>query len=219
MPEPHSPASPAIVTRVMLVDDHPLVRDGLRARLEAVPGLHIVAEASSAEEALQLAATHLIDLALMDINMRGVNGIELTTTLHSQYPEIAVLILSMHDKSEYVIQSMRAGARGYVLKDAPSLDIVQAIETVRRGGIYYSAALAGQLSAPLPPHDLLTLREREVLRYIANGKSNKQIARELVLSVRTVETHRLNIKRKLAIDGQAELIKFAVEWQRLESGG
>lgn len=208
-----------MVTRVMLVDDHPLVRDGLRARLEAVPGLQIVAEASSAGEALQLAASQLIDLALMDINMRGVNGIELTATLHSQYPEIAVLILSMHDKSEYVIQSIRAGARGYVLKDAPSEDIVQAIETVRRGGIYYSAALAGRLGGPLPQPDLLTLREREVLKHIANGESNKQIARELDLSVRTVETHRLNIKRKLAIDGQAELIKFAVEWQRLEGRG
>jgi DNA-binding NarL/FixJ family response regulator len=216
MPEPQIPWVAASITRVMLVDDHPLVRDGLRARLESVPGLQIVAEAGSASEALQFAASHRIDLALMDINMRGVNGIELTATLHHRHPEIAVLILSMHDKSEYVIQSVRAGARGYVLKDAPSLDIVQAIETVRQGGIYYSAALAGQLSAPLPPRDLLTLREREVLKHIANGESNKQIARELDLSVRTVETHRLNIKRKLAIDGQAELIKFAVEWQRLE---
>ena len=219
MPEPQIPLVAAIVTRVMLVDDHPLVRDGLRARLETVPGLQIVAEASSAAEALQLAASRPIDLALTDINMPGVNGIELTATLHGQYPEIAVLILSMHDKSEYVIQSIRAGARGYVLKDAPSQDIVQAIETVRRGGIYYSAALAGQLGAPLPQRDLLTLREREVLKHIANGESNKQIARELDLSVRTVETHRLNIKRKLGIDGQAELIKFAVEWQRLEGRG
>jgi DNA-binding NarL/FixJ family response regulator len=98
-----------------------------------------------------------------------------------------------------------------VLKDAPSQDIVHAIETVRSGGIYYSAALARQLTQPLPVRELLTQREREVLQHIANGESNKQIARELDLSVRTVETHRLNIKRKLNIDGQAELIKFAVE--------
>ncbi|HZG21235.1 MAG TPA: response regulator transcription factor [Herbaspirillum sp.] len=204
------PIAPAL-TRIMLIDDHPLVRDGLRARLETVPGLLVVAEAGNAEEALAAAATQQIDLTLMDINMRGINGIELTARFHALHPEIAVLILSMHDKAEYVMQSIQAGARGYVLKDAPSQDIVHAIETVRSGGIYYSAALARQLTQPLPLRDLLTQREREVLQHIANGESNKQIARELDLSVRTVETHRLNIKRKLNIDGQAELIKFAVE--------
>ncbi|MET3430756.1 DNA-binding NarL/FixJ family response regulator [Herbaspirillum seropedicae] len=203
----HSPAT----TRIMLIDDHPLVRDGLRARLETVPGLEVVAEAGHADEALAAAAAQEIDLTLMDINMRGINGIELTALFHARHPEIAVLILSMHDKAEYVMQSIQAGARGYVLKDAPSQDIVHAIETVRSGGIYYSAALARQLTQPLPPRELLTQREREVLMHIANGESNKQIARELDLSVRTVETHRLNIKRKLNIDGQAELIKFAVE--------
>lgn len=204
-------APAAATTRIMLIDDHPLVRDGLRARLETVPGLEVVAEAGNADEALAAAALHQIDLTLMDINMRGINGIELTARFHALHPEIAVLILSMHDKAEYVMQSIQAGARGYVLKDAPSQDIVHAIETVRSGGIYYSAALARQLTQPLPVRELLTQREREVLQHIANGESNKQIARELDLSVRTVETHRLNIKRKLNIDGQAELIKFAVE--------
>ncbi|MBV8624069.1 MAG: response regulator transcription factor [Herbaspirillum sp.] len=209
MPDPSQ--TPPLATRVMLIDDHPLVRDGLRARLETVPGLAVVAEAGNADEALAAAAAQEIDLTLMDINMRGVNGIELTAIFHARHPEIAVLILSMHDKAEYVMQSIQAGARGYVLKDAPSQDIVQAIETVRSGGIYYSAALARQLTQSLPQRELLTQREREVLKHIANGESNKQIARELDLSVRTVETHRLNIKRKLNIDGQAELIKFAVE--------
>ncbi|RFB73881.1 MULTISPECIES: response regulator transcription factor [unclassified Herbaspirillum] len=203
------------VTRIMLVDDHPLVRDGLRARLETVTNLHVVAEAGGADEALKLATLQEIDLVLMDINMRGMNGIDLTAEFHARFPEIAVLILSMHDKSEYVMQSIQAGARGYVLKDAPGQDIIRAIETVISGGIYYSAALARKLSQPLAAGDLLTSRERQVLQHIANGESNKQIARELDLSVRTVETHRLNIKRKLGIDGQAELIKFAVE-QRYE---
>lgn len=206
-----TPLTAPATTRIMLIDDHPLVRDGLRARLETVPGLEVVAEAGNADEALAAAALHQIDLTLMDINMRGVNGIELTARFHALHPEIAVLILSMHDKAEYVMQAIQAGARGYVLKDAPSQDIVHAIETVRSGGIYYSAALARQLTQPLPVRELLTQREREVLQHIANGESNKQIARELDLSVRTVETHRLNIKRKLNIDGQAELIKFAVE--------
>lgn len=199
------------ITRIMLVDDHPLVRDGLRARLETVPGLQVVAEAGTAAQALQQAGLHAIDMVLMDINMPGVNGIELTRQFHSDFPEIAVLILSMHDKGEYVMQSIQAGARGYVLKDAPSQDIIQAIETVISGGIYYSAALARKISQPLAAGELLTAREHQILQHIANGESNKHIARELDLSVRTVETHRLNIKRKLGIDGLAELIKFAVE--------
>jgi DNA-binding NarL/FixJ family response regulator len=199
--------------RILLVDDHPLVRDGLRARLEAVPAFEVVAEAGSAAEALEAARAHAPDLVLMDINMRGTNGIEATAAFREQFPRIAVLILSMHDKQEYVAQAMQAGARGYVLKDAPGKDIVVAIETVMSGGIYYSAALAQQLARPVS-QDELTAREHEVLRHIANGESNKQIARELDLSVRTVETHRLNIKRKLGIEGQAELIKFAVQHAR-----
>ncbi|MTV41892.1 response regulator [Duganella radicis] len=197
--------------KILLVDDHPLVRDGLRARLEAMPQFAVVAEAGGAAEALEQAARHPIDLVLMDINMRGTNGIEATALFRQAFPHIAVLILSMHDKVEYVSQAIQAGARGYVLKDAPGKDIVVAIETVMSGGIYYSAALARQLAQPQNQDNQLTSREHEVLRHIANGESNKQIARALDLSVRTVETHRLNIKRKLGIEGQAELIRFAVQ--------
>lgn len=201
---------------ILLVDDHPLVRDGLRARLETIPHFSVVAEAGNASEALEHAATQKIDLALMDINLGGMSGLELTGRLNTLYPEIAVLMLSMHDKAEYVMQAIQAGARGYVLKDAPALDIIAAIETVMSGGIYYSAGLAKQLSRPMPPAMLLTPREREVLRCIATGKSNKHIAREMNLSVRTVETHRLNIKRKLGIEGQADLIRFALEQTQLK---
>jgi DNA-binding NarL/FixJ family response regulator len=195
----------------MLVDDHPLVRDGLRARLEAVPHFRVVAEAGSGAEALQLLGGARVDLVLMDITMRDGSGIEATAQLNRSHPDIAVLILSMHDKLEYVSQAMQAGARGYVLKDAPGKDIVLAIDTVMAGGIYYSAPVARQLARPAMPDNQLTSREQEVLRHIANGESNKQIARALDLSVRTVETHRLNIKRKLGIEGQAELIRFAVQ--------
>jgi DNA-binding NarL/FixJ family response regulator len=197
--------------QIMLVDDHPLVRDGLRARLEAVPHFRVVLEAGSGAEALALADAARIDLVLMDITMRDGSGIDATAQLSRSHPEIAVLILSMHDKLEYVSQAMQAGARGYVLKDAPGKDIVLAIDTVMAGGIYYSAPVARQLARPGMPDNQLTSREQEVLRHIANGESNKQIARALDLSVRTVETHRLNIKRKLGIEGQAELIKFAVQ--------
>jgi len=205
--------------RIMLVDDHPLVRDGLRARLEAVPHLCVVAEADSGADALAEAGRTPIDLVLMDITMRDGSGIEATARLTQRHPDIAVLMLSMHDKLEYVTQAMQAGARGYVLKDAPGKDIVLAIDTVMAGGIYYSAALARQLARPASVQDQqLTVREQEVLRHLANGESNKQIARELDLSVRTVETHRLNIKRKLGIEGQAELIKFAVQHAKFGAG-
>lgn len=196
---------------ILLVDDHPLVRDGLRARLETIPHFRIAAEAANSDEALQRAASHTIDLALMDINLSGMNGIELTARFNTLHPEIAVLMLSMHDKTEYVMQAIQAGARGYVLKDAPALDIITAIETVMSGGIYYSAGIARQLTRPIAPTQLLTPREREILNCIATGKSNKHIARALDLSVRTVETHRLNIKRKAGIEGQADLIRFALE--------
>jgi len=198
--------------KILLVDDHPLVRDGLRARLEAVPQFEVVAEAGGAQEALEQARHCTVDLVLMDINMRGGNGIEATAQFSEQFPDIAVLILSMHDKLEYVSQAIQAGARGYVLKDAPGKDIVVAIETVMSGGIYYSAALARQLAKPQNLDAQLTSREHQVLLHIANGQSNKQIARDLDLSVRTVETHRLNIKRKLGIEGQAELIRYAVQF-------
>ncbi len=215
------------LVHIMLVDDHPLVRDGLRARLEAVPHFRVVAEADSGSEALGLADVGGIDLVLMDITMRDGSGIDATARLSAHHPGIAVLMLSMHDKLEYVTQAMQAGARGYVLKDAPGKDIVLAIDTVMAGGIYYSAALARQLARPagqsrdnpLAQDSQLTTREQEVLQHIANGESNKQIARELDLSVRTVETHRLNIKRKLGIEGQAELIKFAVQHVHFGSGG
>ena len=217
---------PALV-HIMLVDDHPLVRDGLRARLEAVPHFRVVAEAGSGAEALALADTLAgdtpIDLVLMDITMRKGSGIDATARLTEHHPGIAVLMLSMHDKLEYVTQAMQAGARGYVLKDAPGKDIVLAIDTVMAGGIYYSTALARQLARPAlhaaTPDSQLTAREQEVLQHIANGESNKQIARGLELSVRTVETHRLNIKRKLGIEGQAELIKFAVQHAHFGSAG
>lgn len=208
----------AAIIRIMLVDDHPLVRDGLRARLEAVAHLRVVAEADNADDALKQAGIVPLDLVLMDINMRGTNGIEAAARFRDSFPAIAVLILSMHDKVEYVGQAMQAGARGYVLKDAPGKDIVRAIDTVMAGGIYYSEALARKLARPQVADPQLTAREFEVLRQIAEGHSNKQIARTLDLSVRTVETHRLNIKRKLGIEGQAELIRYAVQHAGFNDG-
>ncbi|CAJ0695348.1 MULTISPECIES: response regulator [Ralstonia] len=200
--------------KLLLVDDHPLVRDGVRVRLEAVPHFEVVGEAGDAEAALQAARTLSPDLALMDIGMRGMNGIALTEKFAEEFPEIAVLVLSMHDNLEYVRQVMRAGARGYVLKDAPASELVEAIDAVLAGRPFYSAQLAMRMAeqAVMPtPVEALTPRERDILDGIAKGYANKRIADELGLSVRTVESHRLNLKRKLGIEGQAELVKFAVE--------
>ena len=206
--------------RLLLIDDHPLVRDGLRLRLETVPQLQVVGEAGNAAAAQAFLASCLAEdpqggtlphLALMDLNMPGVGGLELTALLHERYPQIAVLVLSMHDNPEYMVQAVKAGARGYLLKDEPAQEIVTAIGAVMAGRSYFSAAVAVRLSQATAPATMLTQRERDVLRHIASGEANKQIAQALGLSVRTVETHRLNIKRKLGIDGQAELIKYAVE--------
>ncbi|KNY10292.1 LuxR family transcriptional regulator [Achromobacter piechaudii] len=206
--------------RLLLVDDHPLVRDGLRLRLETVPRLHVVGEAGNAAAALAFLAASLADapdggtlphLVLMDLNMPGGGGLELTAQLHERYPQIAVLVLTMHNNPEYMVQAVKAGARGYLLKDEPAEEIVTAISAVMEGRSYFSASVALRLSQASAPATLLTQRERDVLRHIASGQANKQIAHALGLSVRTVETHRLNIKRKLGIDGQAELIKYAVE--------
>ncbi|WP_258128369.1 response regulator [Achromobacter anxifer] len=206
--------------RLLLIDDHPLVRDGLRLRLETVPQLLVVGEAGNAAAAQAFLAACMAEdpqggtlphLALMDLNMPGVGGLELIALLHERYPQIAVLVLSMHDNPEYMVQAVKAGARGYLLKDEPAHEIVTAIDAVMAGRNYFSAAVAVRLSQATAPATMLTQRERDVLRHIASGEANKQIAQALGLSVRTVETHRLNIKRKLGIDGQAELIKYAVE--------
>ncbi|PSB92446.1 response regulator [Candidatus Pandoraea novymonadis] len=199
--------------RLLLIDDHPLVRDGLRACFEKSSKLLVVGEVGNADEAIARAVISVPDLALMDINMRGTNGLQLTAQFRTRFPHIAVLILSMYDNLEYVRQAVRAGARGYILKDAPAQEIITAIEKVVKGETYYSATIASrvlQASTTYATIDSLTPREREILTRIAGGLSNKRIAQELDLSVRTVETHRLNIKRKLNIEGQAKLIKFAI---------
>jgi DNA-binding NarL/FixJ family response regulator len=197
--------------RLLLVDDHPLVRDGLRARLEVVPGLEVAGEASNAEEAqAQLESLHPT-LVLMDVGMKGVNGIDLTAALLEREPSLLVLMLSMYDNPEYVQRALQAGARGYVLKDSPASEIIAAIEAVAGGGTFLSPAVSRRLFRNQTPRPVLSSRECEILAALARGLSSKHIAREMDVSVRTVEAHRQNIKRKLSLEGQAELIKYAVE--------
>jgi two-component system, NarL family, nitrate/nitrite response regulator NarL len=203
--------------KIILVDDHPLVRDGLRLRLEGMPGLEVAGEADNARDALALSETFAPDLALMDVGMNGMNGIALAGIFHERFPAVRVLMLSMHDNIEYVTQAVRAGAGGYVLKDSPATEILHAIAAVLENRTFFSAGIAARLiqaSALQSPVARLTPREFEILDALADGLSSKQIAERYRLSVRTVETHRLNVKRKLEIEGQAELIKFAVERRR-----
>ena len=197
--------------RILIVDDHALVREGLRARLEALPRLRVVGEAESGERGLELAQALRPDLVLVDVGMRDMTGIRLATLLADRVPEVAVLMLSMYDHEEYVVSAVRAGARGYVLKDASVHELITAIDAVVAGGVYYSSGVAKALLQVRSAPDDLTPREREILLLLAHGQSNKTVARALDISTRTVETHRLRLRRKLGIDSPSGLLKYAVE--------
>jgi DNA-binding NarL/FixJ family response regulator len=198
------------VTRLIIVDDHPLVRDALRLQLDTKPHLTVVGEAGDTETALALAAQSAPDLALIDIGLRGLhNGIDLTVALRARYPDIAVLILSMHGSDDYVTQALRAGARGYLLKNSTISQIIAAIATIVAGGTYYSTEVLDTAS-PGPKLPVLSRRERQVLVCLVNGDSNKAIAKTLHLSVRTVETYRLALKRKLKATTVTDMIRQAI---------
>ncbi len=198
------------MVRLIIVDDHSLVRDGLRARLSVVPGLEVIGEAASGAEALLLADADPPDLMLVDVGMRGMNGIELATALRERHPRIRVLMLSMYDNREYVLSAIRAGARGYVLKESPTEEIIAAIIAVQAGGNYFSAQVSNVVAQAGSPASHLTGREHEILLLLAHGRSNKLVAKLLDISVRTVETHRLSLRRKLGVDSASELLKIAV---------
>jgi len=206
------------VIRLMLVDDHPLVRDGLKARLASEADIQVVGEAGDAPEAIAALAATTPTLVLMDIGMKDVNGIELTAMLLERAPTLAVLMLSMYDSVEYAQRALQAGARGYVLKDAPSSEILSALRTVATGGTYLSPSIAQRLFRAPAPRNVLSTREQDILACLAQGQASKQIARALNLSVRTVESHRQNIRRKLELETQADLIRYAVEHARRHGG-
>lgn len=210
-PETMSTPAPAAPIRLMIVDDHAVVRDGLCAVLGLVADLEVVAEAGNGEEAMARARSHAPDVVLMDIGMKGENGIELAARLLDEFPECAVMMLTMHDGVEHAQRALRAGARGYVLKDSRSSEIIGAIRTVHGGGTYLSPSVAQALFRAPVARPVLSDREHQILAELAEGHSSKQIASQLDLSVRTVESHRQSIRRKLNLAGQAELIKYAVE--------
>ena len=198
------------LVRLVIVDDHALVRDGLRARLSVAPGLEVVGEAADGAQALRLAGELEPDLMLVDVGMRGMSGIELAAALRDRHPAIRVLMLSMYDTREYVLSAIRAGARGYVLKEAPAEEIVAAIGAVCAGGNYFSAQVSSLVLKHGADSPQLTAREHEVLLLLAHGESNKAVAKRLDISVRTVEAHRLSLRRKLGADSASALLKIAL---------
>lgn len=205
--------------RVLLADDHTLLRQGLRRILESQPDLVVIAEAASGLDAVDLARQHRPDVAVVDIAMGGLNGIDATSQILRHSPRTAVLILSMHRDERYVTRAVKAGARGYLLKDTVEEQLIRAIYCVHEGKSFFSPAVAKifeDRSSDLrwrevdDRYELLTERERQIYQLLAEGKSNKGIAARLSLSLHTVETHRTHIMEKLDVHSAAELVLSAV---------
>jgi DNA-binding NarL/FixJ family response regulator len=204
--------------RVLLADDHALVRAGIRALLEGLEGVAVVAEAGNGGEVLELARKHRPDVVLLDISMPGIGGLEASAQLKQELPEVRVVMLSMHANEEYVLQALRAGAVGYMLKDSATAELELALQAVMQGETYLSPPISKQVvegyvqrvGAEQPAADHLTPRQRQVLQLIAEGLSTKEIAYRLELSVKTVETHRAQLMERLQIRDIAGLVKYAI---------
>jgi len=206
--------------RIMLADDHTVIRRGLRALLERQSGFAVVAEAADGREAVETAAVVQPDVAVIDIGMPNINGIEAARRITEKRPETAVVILSMHADESYVLRALKSGARGYLLKDSPEEDLIDAIRAVHAGKAFFSPEISKMLAEDYmrqmrqrgveDSYELLTPREREVLQMLGEGKSNKEVATQLNLSLHTVETHRGNVLEKLNLHSTAEMILYAV---------
>ena len=206
-------------TRLLVADDHALVRAGIRAFLERIPNIEVVAEASDGREVVELVAKQQPDIVLMDIAMPGLNGLEATRQIVETWPQARVIILSMHASEEYVWQALRAGARGYLLKGASLAELELALSSVVRGEIYLSPPLSQpaiteyvqRTGKDRAREEKLTARQREILSLIAEGKSTKQVALQLNISVKTVESHRTQIMERLNIHDVAGLVRYAIK--------
>jgi DNA-binding NarL/FixJ family response regulator len=205
--------------RVLLADDHALVRAGIRELVQKIPGVLVVAEASNGREALELVQSQNPDLVLLDIGMKELNGLEVVERITRDHPGVRSLILSMHANEEYVLRALRAGASGYMLKDSAITELKLAVDAVLTGKTYLSPAISrsvidsylNRTAAPRKnPLELLTSRQREILQLIAEGNSTKEIAGLLNLSAKTVETHRAQLMERLDIYDVASLVRFAI---------
>jgi two-component system response regulator NreC len=206
--------------KILLADDHVLIRRGIRALLERRDEFEVVAEAGDGRQAVELSEIHSPDVVVIDIAMPNLNGIEAARQIALKAPHTAIVILSMHSDESYVLRALRAGARGYLLKDSPESDLINAILAVHGGKAFFSPAISKMLVEDYmrqlqhrgsdDSYELLTTREREILQLLAEGKSNKDAATLLNLSLHTVETHRSNILQKLNLHGTPELMLYAI---------
>ena len=206
--------------RILLADDHIVMRTGLRTLLERQPNLEVVGETENGRDTIQLAASLKPDVVVMDVGMPVLNGIEATRAIVTEHPNIAVVILSMHADESYVMRALKAGARGYLLKDSAPADLLSAIQAVTQNKSFFSPKVSRILAedyvrvlkqkGAVDSYDLLTSREREILQLLAEGKANKEVAAALNISPYTVETHRSHILEKLNLHNPAELILYAV---------
>ena len=206
--------------RILLADDHIVMRTGLRALLERQPNLEVVGESENGRETVGLAASLRPDVVVMDVGMPALNGIEATQMIVTQCPTVAVVILSMHADESYVMRALKAGARGYLLKDSAAADLIGAIQAISQGKSFFSPKVSRILAedyvrvlkqkGAVDTYDLLTSREREILQLLAEGKANKEVAAALNISPYTVETHRSHILQKLNLHSSAELVLYAV---------
>ena len=205
-------------TRVLLADDHSLVRAGIRMLLERIPGIEVVGEASNGRQALALVKTKRPNLILLDIAMAELGGLEALAQISRDFPAVKVIMLSAHANEEYVIRALRGGATGYMLKDAATAELELALKSVSEDKTYLSPSISRAMiddylqhvSAPVSPLDQLTARQREILQSIAEGKTTKEIAIELEISVKTVEAHRLQLMERLNIHDIAGLVRYAI---------
>ena len=206
-----------LITRILIADDHALVRSGLRKVLDAQPDLEVVAEAVDGADAVERALAEDVDLAILDVSMPRLTGIQAAAELHRRRPEIRVLMLSMHDSEQFLYEALKAGASGYVLKSGADTDIVDACRAAMRGDSFlYPSAVTTLVRDYVEqggrgePFDVLTPRELEVLKLIAEAYTSKEIAQKLVISVKTVEGHRQNILDKLGMRDRVELTRYAI---------
>lgn len=202
----------AIPIQVVLADDHDLVRSGIKALLSTVDGVQVIAEARNGNELLALLESVKPDVVMTDISMPGMDGITAIAEIHSRFPDVRVIVLSMYDTVDFVKRAVANGACGYLMKDAPPFELEQALRSVMATGSYFSAAVAQRLLQPSEPtvDDELTQRQVEILTLIAQGKSAKEIAFELGLSPKTVDVHRARIMERLRLNDIASLTRYAV---------